>query len=523
DTWVSYYTTIEVPYNFGIIDKRFGISIYGAADRLMNIQGMSFDQLKNQSYNSIIKVENNAKDLIISNVELQTIDPLSNAFIYGHNFGMDPASITIYFMNQDGVLLQLITGDNAKYFSDTLLLVQFINKYTTQVQVKKKVNAGLITDFYTLVNSTLVVPPVYCTGFPPDKEVVYPQPTPSPTPTTSSTPKPTEKPQTVCSSDCGAPKGYGFCNNGACNCIYPQSGIDCSSTQVSTTITPNVTDPTIKVNTNDASAKFESILSVVALRELDQQSNQVHSFDLVSNNWILLSSKSNDIYKQYEYVYQLPSTNITSIIQIFDKSHNITFGSQIINMQPSTVKFTFNITSYPFSSGLNSLQLVLMASFKSQESLGSTCSVTDFIEDQGTAEYLRIQIQDRSLYGRFIKYGLVEGRETAITNTLLQDYKQSIRKPDETQAYIGLNIPYYKNNVLLDPDFSLLIDTKSASDRDNSICTQAPKKGLNAAQIAGIAIGGAAFLVIVALVSIFVLRKKTNSTILIKLQKTLKR
>ncbi|KAF2070879.1 hypothetical protein CYY_007797, partial [Polysphondylium violaceum] len=508
-TWISYNTTIEVPFNFGIVDKRFSISIYGAADRLMNLAGLTFDQLKNQSYNSIIKVENNAKDLIISDVEfinatLADDSIQENILIFGHIYNYDTLSglkLIVKIFDKQGSLVKIYPYQELIQHSGLHIhIVKTFSLLEYTIHVEKNESNLIKMDSYNItLPKPLPFKPVYCTGFPPDIEV-DPQP--------ESTPSPTPPVVIPCPNDCGAPKGNGYCNNGECNCIYPYSGIDCSSILLNTTITPNTTDPSVTINDQK---RFESILAVVGIRELDPQSTQVNSYELVSGNWLFVSSsESNDIYKQYEYVYQLPSTNITSIIQIFDKSHNITFGSQIINMQPSTVKFTFNITSYPFSSSLNSLQLVLMASFKSQESLGSTCSVTDFIEDQGSSEYLRIQIQDRSLYGRFIKYGLVEGRETAITNTLLQDYKQSIRKPDETQAYIGLNIPYYKNSVQLDPDFSVLIEHESASDRDNSICTQASKNGLTAAQIAGIVIGGVVFIVIVALALIFIISKKVS-------------
>ncbi|KAF2070850.1 hypothetical protein CYY_007836 [Polysphondylium violaceum] len=507
NTWVSYNTTIEIPYNFALTEKKFGISIYGVADKLMNIKGMSFDQLKNQSGNSIINVKTDDQDVIITNVQRVG----TKIFIYGHNFGLDPNMISIKIIVPN-TIVTYNRPDFIEFSSIYILIKQFVQLDEFTIQIDKNENNGIKSDsYYFTPPSSKVNQPVYCTGFPPDNEVdPYGQPTDQPI-----TSPPTQK----CPKGCGESNNYGYCNNGACFCFYPHSGIDCSSTIVNTTITtPNTTDPTVIVNTIDQQ-KFESVLSVVALRELKTDSSQIKLYDFVPGNWILISSASNDIYKRYEYVYMLESTNITSIVQIFSQSYNVTFGNQVINIQPSTVKFTFNITSYQFESSLNTLQLVLMASFKSSSSLGSTCSLTDFIDDS-SSEYLRIQIQDRSLYGRFIKYAIVEGRETLITNTLLKDYKQSISKPDESQSYIGLNIPYYKNNVQLDPDFSVLIENKSANDHENSICTIKQNK-LTGAQIAGIVIGGVVFLVIISAALIFFFSRKGSSPLAIKLKKVI--
>jgi len=397
----------------------------------------------------------------------------------------------------------MYSSNEFKQFSS--IYIQLVTDFSLSIftiKVEKNDNGVVKSGTYKYsASSTTTFKPVYCTGYPDDFEVDGPQ-----IPIIN----------VPCSTDCGSSKGYGFCNNGTCACSYPHSDLDCLSLVANTTITPNTTDPTVTINDQ---TKFESILSVVELRELDSNSNEISGYELKSGNWILIDSKSNDIYKELQYRYMLPSTNITSVVQVFNQAYNVTFGNQVINMQPSTVKFTFEITSYPFSSSLNTLQLVLMASFKSIDD-EKVCSITNFIEDQGTSEYLKIQIQDRSLYGRFIKYGIVGGRETLISNTLLKDYTGSIIKPDETQTYIGLNIPYYTTSIQLDPDFSVLIESTSASDQENSICSDKKNK-LTGAQIAGIVIGGVVFIVIVGIASIFIFSRKAHSSIAVKLKKVI--
>jgi len=522
-TWISYRTTIQIPYNFGISDKRFGISVYGAADKLMNIKGYSFDELKNQSYNSIINVKTDAKDVIITNIELVNMvfsdKTQEYLFIYGHGFGLDSSLVQIKLYDQQNTLLRMYPSSEFNKFSSILIQVAKVFTLTTFTIKVEKTDNGIVKSATYQYSPPSTFKPVYCTGYPADIEV---DPIPNETlPPVTNTPIETNTPviNIPCSNDCGSSKGYGYCNNGTCACTYPQSGLDCLSTIVKTNITNNPRDPSVTMNDQ---TKFESILSVVELRELDSNSNEISGYKLISDQWILINSISNDIYKENQYRYMLPSTNITSVVQVFKQAYNVTFGNQVINMQPSTVKFTFEITSYPFSSSLNALQLVLMATFKSLDSPddNSICSISNFIKDQGTSEYLKIQIQDKSLFGRFIKYGIVGGRETLISNTLLKDYTGSIIKPDETQTYIGLNIPYYTTSIQLDPDFSVLIESTSASDQENSICSDKKNK-LTGAQIAGIVIGGVVFIVIVGIASIFIFSRKAHSSIAVKLKKVI--
>jgi len=517
DTFVAYKTVIQVPYNFGMLhgtqngQAKIGISIFGATDIYMNVAGWTFEQLKNQTFNSILNVTTDSKDLVIESAEIITKYQKYLA-VYGRNFGMDSSMISISIYRNDGTLETKFTSSQFNIFSNIYIevIITFnLSEFTIKIEKEDVVKSTYVVS----PPQTTFISPVYCTGFPADIEVdpdpiVTPSPTPSPTPPTKS-----------CSSDCGASKGYGICATGTCACYYPHSGYDCESIAANYTVNSNQNDPSISVNTNDG-IKFESILAVVELRELDSNSNQVASYDLKPDQWKLDSLKSNDIYKEIQYSYMLSTqTNITSTVQIYSQSYNVTFGNQIIHMQPSTIKFTFSLSTYPFSASTNYLQLVIMASFKSQDSLSSSCSLTDYISDSSTSEYLKIQIEDRSLYGRFIKYGIIDGRETSVTNTLLKDYKNTISKSDQSQLYIGLNIPQYKSTVQLDPDFSVLIETKSAADKENSICSQSDTKKLTNAQIAGIVVGGVVFLFIIGAITVFILSRKGNSSVAIKLRK----
>ncbi|KAF2076524.1 hypothetical protein CYY_002202 [Polysphondylium violaceum] len=348
----------------------------------------------------------------------------------------------------------------------------------------------------------------------------------TPTTTPPATPKPVQ-----CNSDCGLSLGYGKCVNGVCICVAPHSGLDCKAKiDNGTVITPDPVKPTVNVTIPGTSSgqtpEFISFVSVVSLRELDNSNENtvVNNYVFDSDKWILVKegSYSNDQVTTVQYKYAINNshnTTIVSTVQVFAQSTNITFGNQQLFMNPSTIKFTFNITPYPFTKSTNLLQIVMNAVLESTEKVA--CSYKEFVDDENNSQYLKIQIEDRSLFGRFIKFGMIDGREQVVTNTQLDSLYggKELSKSTSDQSYIGLNIPYYTKYALLDPDFSVLIEQNTARDQANSICTSESQKKLTNAQIAGIVVGGVVFLFIVAAVTIYFVSKRGNSPIALKLRK----
>ncbi|EAL62270.1 hypothetical protein DDB_G0290287 [Dictyostelium discoideum AX4] len=89
-------------------------------------------------------------------------------------------------------------------------------------------------------------------------------------------------------------------------------------------------------------------------------------------------------------------------------------------MNPSSIKYTIEISEYKFSSNLNQLQLVMTASL-SVNKTNDICSNKEFSETSSgdDSNYLKIQIDDHSLYGRFIKRALIDSIPRPIDNVPL--------------------------------------------------------------------------------------------------------
>ncbi|KAF2068314.1 hypothetical protein CYY_010360, partial [Polysphondylium violaceum] len=503
DRSVEYGCTFQLGAQFAPMAY---LSIYGISDKAFNIRGYSSEDLTALSYTSSVAVSTpqNLHIESASSLEVSTKVLYLNGMFFLNaecvvEIQMDTEKILVTPNITSGILLVLYDlKPSYRYTISVLQMSQASNKVTVKGPLSNPVTA----------------------------EPTSPPPT-TPPPTTA---PPTTTAPLRCNSDCGTPQGHGTCTNGACICNPPHSGLDCKST-IDTTpvIKPNPNVPSVNVSipgaSNSATApQFTSFVSVVSLRELDNNNNPINNYEFNSERWeyITPSSSKTDIVETIQYKYKITNqlnTTITSTVQVFSQASNITFGNQQLYMNPSTIKFTFNITSFPFTRSTNSLQLVMTAGLESSEKVA--CSYKEFVDDSSNSQYLKIQIQDRSLFGRFIKFGIIDGRETLVSNSKLDSYYggQSLSKSTSDQSFIGLNIPYYTQHAIIDPDFSVLIDSVSARDQANSICTPNDKKKLTTAQIAGIVVGGAVLLVIVGAVSIYFLGKKGNSRLAVKLRK----
>ncbi|KAF2070412.1 hypothetical protein CYY_008267 [Polysphondylium violaceum] len=485
----NYSCTIQLPFKYG---PQVGVSIYGIVDSFGQYLGYSTNELP-ATENQFTNIVNSFKGPLIDSVlrDGTKIGVTGTQLYKGEIFVYVDDSPAVKLASVDiATGIYILAGDFTPPSNPSSSV--YVSVYNSDISQES--------------NRLLLIK-----GIPP----VTPSPSPSP-------PAP-------CNLNCGEPQGHGKCVNGACICNPPYNGLDCSSkTDNSTVITPDPNKPTVNVTIPGTSSgqtpEFISFIYVYGVRELDNTDTLINNYVFNSDKWILVKegSSSNEQVTTLQYKYVIDNslnTTIVSTVQVFAQATNITFGNQQLYMNPSTIKFTFNVTSYPFSKSTNSLQLVMTAALESTEKVA--CSYKEFVGDQNNSQYLKIQIQDRSLFGRFIKFGMIDGREQVVSNTQLDNVYggKELSKSTSDQSYIGLNIPYYTKYALLDPDFSVLVEQNTARDQANSICTNKSSKKLTNAQIAGIVIGGVVFLFIIGAVAIYFYTRKSESTFAMKLRK----
>ncbi|EAL62435.1 hypothetical protein DDB_G0290059 [Dictyostelium discoideum AX4] len=349
-----------------------------------------------------------------------------------------------------------------------------------------------------------------------------PTTTPTETPIPTVTPIPTNPPQKCLGNpQCGG-KNQGYCSSTGCICYSPWIGVTCTS-QIIIVPQPsiNTTKPDVEIPTDnngqssetnsEESQKmiFKSLISLVSLRELDFNNKEVNNYKF--DQWIF--TPINEFKNQY--FTTVSNTNITATLEWFNQSTPIQFANQNLTMNPSSIKYTIEITEYQFKSSLNQLQLVMEASLTTNSNDICTSNQFGNTSTGDNSNYLKIQIENHSLYGRFIKRAIIDNTVKSISNVLLDSSLNVIDSSSSSlQSFIGITIPNYKNSIVVDPDFSVLVDSKSASDEDDSVCTK-NNSGLTTAQLAGIIVGSIAFAaVIVIATTYFIVKNKKDKRLL---------
>ncbi|KAM9985980.1 hypothetical protein ACTFIZ_004230, partial [Dictyostelium cf. discoideum] len=488
ETAAKYTCTIDLPIGFGY-NSDIIFSVYGFINNGGYYSGYSSESLNNLSF--LYTINNMIFSEIVQITKCSTFHSFdSQLWITGRGFNSTQQVYVKY--DGDSSFDQIIIPTT----------VYWSAMYIKNIKPTDKPFIIKVSDYPLTSNEFTVIPIVY--------NFIYPTPTQTPIPTSS--PIPTNKPQTCLGEPvCGGPK-QGYCSSSGCVCYPPWIGNDCNSQVIiipqpsTNTSEPSTELPIIDNNNNQTSNStnylFKSLISIVSLRELDFNSNQVNLYTF--DKWIY--TPINNVKSQYftsiqsgdlKSTNQL-TTNITVTLEWFNQTTIIQFANNNITMNPSSIKYTIEITEYKFINQLNSLQLVMSALFESSTSK-DTCSLKEFGEtsDGDNSNFFKIQIDDHSLYGRFIKRAIIDSKVSSIENQLLDSKMNSIQTPSVSQSFIGITIPNYKQSIIIDPDFSVLIDSKSVSNDDsNSICTSNKSK-LTSAQLAGIIIGSIAFAAVV--------------------------
>ncbi|KAM9975023.1 hypothetical protein ACTFIW_008497 [Dictyostelium discoideum] len=303
----------------------------------------------------------------------------------------------------------------------------------------------------------------------------------------------TTNPPKHCIDNCGAPNN-GICTPTGCMCISPWIGNDCKSKiilipQPSLNYSNPVTDIPLIDNKEDTKL-FRSFISIVKLRELDFRSKQVTSFTFIEWEYYKINESTS------QYKSNITNLGLTTFINVtlqwFENETNVVFANQNIKMNPSSIKYTIEISEYKFSSNLNRLQLVMMASL-SVNKTNDICSNKEFSETSSgdDSNYLKIQIGDHSLYGRFIKRALIDSIPRSIDNVPLDSSMNQVESASLSQSYIGISVPYFKKQIIIDPDFSVLLSSSSDSFKSESlVCSFNKESKFSAGLISAIVLCG---------------------------------
>ncbi|KAN0031158.1 hypothetical protein ACTA71_010239 [Dictyostelium dimigraforme] len=493
-TDIEYTCTIEVPIGFSH-PYGFLISVYGFINRGGSYSGFSANQLKELGFSWFVETKSFSVSQPIITGSSGIDNDGGDLWLYGRGFKsinkitlsniIETYSPSMTVLSESTILIKNVKPSNNS-----------INMYLTNIHQP------------TIQSNTFIInPKIYA--------VSYPKPTPSPT--QSSKPIPTNKPQNCIGNPvCGGSK-QGYCKEDVgCICYSPFIGLDCTSKIISIQQPkPNLDKPTTLIeNSNNGKNNYQVTgnISIIAIREVNSVTGEqvkIHYID----KWYYNNISSTISNYQSTILNNNISTTINATLEWFENKSNITFANQELIMNPSTIKYTVELSSYKFSNQLTNLQVIIEAQIQSNEN-DDICSGKEFGDTTlDNSNYIKLQVSSNSIYGRFLKRGIVDGKIVTITNELLDSKLSSISKENNVQSYIGIEIGQYQTSVIIDPDFSLLLDNRAIDPYSpNSICsTSSSTTSLTKGQLIGIIIGASLFFIILVIIIVKIIFIKSIS------------
>ncbi|EGC32286.1 hypothetical protein DICPUDRAFT_38629 [Dictyostelium purpureum] len=283
-----------------------------------------------------------------------------------------------------------------------------------------------------------------------------------------------------CPNDCSS-NGQCDTKSGICLCNNNYSGFDCSAyspEEEEEDSSSNPNKPPKSTNTVDSSSSAISInneqtsynLLIVKLLEIDIYGNPAKTYEL-KDNWKYDPDHSNKTF--YQFNQKLNNLNnpdnntwIKSTIEEIKKNRIQEFAGNQFLLEKNSIKVSIELFNYTFDNNLNTLQLQIESSVdvlkdhQGNQCNNATTSVSESNLSESNLNYLKITKNSKVLFGRFINSILSDGRATFITSGIVERNNDSL--------IVGLNLPHC-SNCLIDPDFSVLVDSsyKSTCGEDN--------------------------------------------------------
>ncbi|KAN0030068.1 hypothetical protein ACTA71_008212 [Dictyostelium dimigraforme] len=477
---VHFRLTTTLPYKMGADTGTF-ISVYGIYDNHLNINGYSSSDLLNVNIQSIIETQLPQTPILESYSSVLMSG--SSFFIYGNRLGTDSSTVI--------VMIDLLDGNGYKIHPHesrlgSAIKVAFVTPYLNEKSFFIKV----IVDG-SQSNELLIIPIPFLES--PNSE---------------------ESLKNYCEGTCGYPeRGYCPTDQSGCICNSPFSGKSCSEVSSGTEIKPGEKPDILSNHTASGGETFFYSIEILELIEYNLIGNPINriKFDRWTFNNLTTSDLTQYVYST-NFTHNSILTNINVFIKYFKNRDKVFFANRLLDMAEGTIKYQVEMSSYQFSSRVNSLSLVMRTTIKSDHE--NRCIVKDQGNSSISSDFVQIQVNGVSIYGKLIKLAIIDQKIQQVSNTIsqtLEGYNELT-----TGSFIQINLPYYSKSVSLDPDFSVLLNPDA---RDKCTEDSNTNSGLTKSQLAGIIVSSVfAGCVLILIISFTLYKKFKYSTIIMNIK-----
>ncbi|EFA85395.1 hypothetical protein PPL_02398 [Heterostelium album PN500] len=292
-------------------------------------------------------------------------------------------------------------------------------------------------------------------------------------------------------NNCGANDacgGNGKCINAFCQCNNGYSGFYCDSKlqggDVIVNPSPTAPEPTIIVE-----EKIQFKFNIIAIQEIDSDEKIVN--EIFTEKWSSTST-TKDTLTTYNYNIMVgsTSTSINATIEQSTKDRVVEFGGYPTTYAAGSLKLTIKINNWSYKDKLNHLRVIMTTTIENTKDDCDSDTIADG-QDINDINYLKVMMNDKTFYGRFLPYSVVDnGRVVKVNNQLINTTVFT------GQSFIGISLPYCLE-CIIDPDFSVLVNTDRSGD---SRCRSESRKWLIPTIIVVVVVGSISIIVLLAIV-----------------------
>ncbi|KYQ92988.1 hypothetical protein DLAC_05592 [Tieghemostelium lacteum] len=278
-----------------------------------------------------------------------------------------------------------------------------------------------------------------------------------------------DPPTTPCSSPTCS--GHGTCLAGTCYCTGRWSGETCNQQTIDSPTNPNTTSPGIIITPNSTNEDISTLMaiSIAGFNEIGVDGSVVTAN--IFTNWTYTQSSS-DVSDNFFYTSKIsPSSNITVLLQVFKIETIVKFAGQDDTLPPNGLKYSVNITNYPWKSQLNTGQLIIKSELATQVQDETFCSgfnQTQIGEGTGADDirWIKISQGNYTVYGKFGNRAMVDGRQVLINNVVTGG-DITLGGNITSSSLVGVNVPHFYKIVEIDPNFSVLLNPDYQSESES--------------------------------------------------------
>lgn len=258
-----------------------------------------------------------------------------------------------------------------------------------------------------------------------------------------------------CPNNCS---GNGICEFGVCVCHENFTGPICNTANQPINVTGNSTKPSVEVITPGKNTKID--VSITHINELNPWNVVVQSVELQKINFHLKKTIEHP-QNLHVWNYTTKLENKAELELLFYHLENpgkMDFGNESLSVAQNSMKIFSVVSSWPFKSIKNSLQIVFKTTKTGQNIDDNDCNDDeDFVDQKGNLRWFKIRMGKFWFYAQFLDYAVLDKNKKSV-------------KISKNKEEVSLTFPHFWDQAVIDPNYSILMPTED----DKNDCLTKP-------------------------------------------------